>query len=160
MARSLITVLRNVEEDRVCGDCGVRDASAGSDHPILRPGAEGLVGHTLFYQDEIKQEYAFHADASLVSAKEMDLAEKLVGALAAKFEPEKFKDKFRERLQDAIAAKVEGGESGDVPVVSKGAPVVDIMAALQASLIAVKKPVASAAVAAGKPTAKKKSSAR
>jgi DNA end-binding protein Ku len=111
---------------------------------ILRPGKDGLIGHTLFYEDEVRQENAFYADPSLVVATEMELAEKLVGALATTFDPGKFKDKFRERLQHAISAKVEAHRPLPEQSGSNGKPVVDIMEALQASLKAVRKPVASA----------------
>jgi DNA end-binding protein Ku len=126
---------------------------------ILRPGKDGIIGHTLFYEDEVKREYAFHADSSLVSSKETELAEKLVEALATNFDPAKFKDKFRERLQEAIAAKIEAGVSDKVePSAAKVSPVVDIMEALQASLKAVKKPVASAKQAEANQTPQKKKS--
>jgi len=112
---------------------------------IMRPGKDGIIGHTLFYEDEVKQEYAFHADTSLVASKEMELAEKLVDALATTFDPAKFKDKFRERLENAISAKMAAGASSAVEPSGKGKSVVDIMEALQASLKAIRKPVASAA---------------
>jgi DNA end-binding protein Ku len=111
---------------------------------VLRAGSRGLIGHTLFYEDEVRRVDEFRADAGLVGAKEMDLAMKLVDALKGKFEPEKFKDKYRERLQAAIAAKVESGALTESarPAAAKAA-VVDIMAALQESLAKARKPVKS-----------------
>lgn len=111
---------------------------------ILRAGKDGIIGHTLFYDDEVKHEYAFHADSSLVSPREMVLAEKLVGAMATNFDPAKFKDKFRQRLQGAISAKIEAGALNTIEPAVKTTPVVDIMAALEASLKAARKPVRSA----------------
>jgi DNA end-binding protein Ku len=110
---------------------------------VMRPGEHGLIGHTLFYEDEVRRRDEFHTDTGLVGAKEMDLAMKLVDALKGKFEPEKFKDKYRERLKTAIAQKVESGQVTETaaPATVK-APVVDIMAALQASLAKARKPVA------------------
>jgi DNA end-binding protein Ku len=122
---------------------------------ILRAGPHGIIAHTLFYEDEVRRENAFRADASLVVPKEMDLAVKLVDALAAKFEPEKLKDKFRERLQTAISSKIESGSISEAPATSKAAPVVDIMAALKESLSKMKKPAASERMA---PPQKKKRS--
>lgn len=128
---------------------------------IMRPGKDGIIGHTLFYQDEIKQEYAFHADTSLIASKEMELAEKLVEALATPFDPAKFKDKFRERLQNAISVKVEAGAASAIEPGGDGKSVVNIMDALQASLKAVRKPVASASKSeTNKTTPKKKSSGK
>jgi DNA end-binding protein Ku len=116
---------------------------------ILRPGKKGIIAHTLFYEDEVRRENEFRADPELVVPKEMDLAVKLVGALAAKFEPDKFKDKYRERLQAAIAAKVETGTFRETAAPAGQSPaVVDIMAALTESLARAKKPVASEGKAA------------
>lgn len=116
---------------------------------ILRPGKKGVIAHTLFYEDEVRRENEFPADPALVVPKEMDLAVKLVEALAAKFEPDKFKDKYRERLQAAIAAKVETGAFRESVAPTGHAPaVVDIMAALTESLARAKKPVASEGKAA------------
>ncbi|MCU1262336.1 MAG: Ku domain protein [Bryobacterales bacterium] len=108
---------------------------------ILRPGQEGIIAHTLFYEDEVKRENAFRADSNLVSAKEMELAVKLADALAAKFEPAKLKDKFRERLRGAISAKVETG-AVNVTASPQNPPVIDIMTALKESLSTARKPAA------------------
>jgi DNA end-binding protein Ku len=118
---------------------------------ILRPGRHGIIGHTLFYEDEVKRENEFRADPAVVQAKEMELAVKLVDALAAPFEPEKFKDKYRERLQSAISQKLASGAVKQVETGTRKAPVVDILAALRESLESAKKPAASER----KPVAKK-----
>lgn len=112
---------------------------------VLRPGDHGLVAHTLFYADEVRKSDEYRVDAGLVVGKEMDLAMKLVDALKGKFEPEKFKDKYRERLKAAIAEKVEGGAVTQAVTPAAKAPVVDIMAALQKSLANARKPVKSEA---------------
>ena len=114
---------------------------------ILRPGSEGIIAHTMFYADEVRRENEFHADSRLIVPKEMDLAVKLVEALAAKFEPDKFKDKYRDRLQAAISAKVEAGAVREATS-PKSPAVVDIMAALTESLARIRKPVASEGKAA------------
>ncbi len=117
---------------------------------ILRPGKKGLIAHTLFYEDEVRRVNEFQPDPALVVPKEMDLAVKLVEALAAKFEPDKYKDKYRERLRAAIAAKVETGTFREAAAPAWHAPaVVDIMAALTESFARAKKPVASEGKAAG-----------
>ena len=48
------------------------------------------------------------ADAGLGADKELGFAVKLIEALAAKFEPEKFKDKYREQVEALIAARIQG----------------------------------------------------
>jgi DNA end-binding protein Ku len=85
----------------------------------------------------------------------MNLAVQLIEALATRFEPEKFTDKYRQRLQTAIAEKIETGAIKEAPASSYSAPVVDIMTALKESLNQARKPAASegrgsAAGAAGK----------
>ena len=110
---------------------------------ILRPGKHGLVAHTMFYQDEVRSQDEYHTEVGLAGEKELQLALKLVDALAGAFQPDKFKDQYRERLQEAIAKKVEHQPltGPDTSVQKSG--VVDIMAALQESLNKARKPVAS-----------------
>ena len=110
---------------------------------ILRTGEHGLIAHTLYYQDEVRRQDEYHADAGLAGEKEMALAVKLVEALAATYEPGRFKDQYRERLQQAIAAKVESQPAATQPTATPKGEVVDIMAALQESLSKVRKPVKS-----------------
>jgi len=85
---------------------------------------------------------------------EVKVAHQLIEALAAKWEPEKFHDDFQENLKKLIQTKLEGGEVADVEQPKKLAPVVDLMAALKASLLQMegrKKPAAPAdAASAGK----------
>jgi DNA end-binding protein Ku len=110
---------------------------------VIRPGATGIIAHTMYYADEIRKIDEFRTNTQLVTAKERDLAVTLINAMAAPFEPEKFKDTYREKLQELIAAKIEGKEVVAQQSVSKAAPVVDIMEALQKSLAIRRKPVAS-----------------
>jgi DNA end-binding protein Ku len=112
--------------------------------------------HTMYYPDEIRQVDEFRTDKSLVQEKELKLALTLVESLAADFEPEKYKDGYRENLKALIAAKVEGREMVQTPQAPKLAPVVDIMDALKKSLAEIKKPVRSAPAAASAAPAKAK----
>lgn len=115
---------------------------------ILRPGDKGIMMHTMYYTDEIRQVEEFRTDTSLVKEKELDLAMTLINSLAAEFEPEKYKDEYRENLKAMIAAKVAGEDVVETPAAEHRAPVVDIMEALKMSLDAVKKPVRSTATQA------------
>ncbi len=110
---------------------------------VIRPGATGIVAHTMFYPDEVRKGEEFRADTGLAGRKELDLAITLIQAMAVPFEPEKFKDTFLEKLGELIAAKLKGEQVAAAPAISKTAPAVDIMQALQASLAAQRKPVAS-----------------
>lgn len=117
---------------------------------ILRPGESGILMHTMYYPDEIRHVDEFRTDKALVQEKELKLALTLVESLAAPFEPEKYKDGYRENLKALIAAKVEGREMVETPQAQKLAPVVDIMEALKKSLAEIKKPVRSAPAPASK----------
>ena len=110
---------------------------------IFRTGASGLLMHTMYYANEIRKVDEFHTDTSLVKDKEVQLATTLIESLADTFQPEKYKDNYRENLLALIDAKVKGQELVTPPQ-PEGAKVIDIMEALKQSLAAVKKPAASA----------------
>lgn len=112
---------------------------------ILRPGKSGIVAHTMFYTNEIRSTEEFRTDTSLVAQKELDLALMLIHSLEAAFEPEKFHDKYREKLEELINAKIGGKRTVEAPAAPKKAEVIDILAALQDSLKMAKKPVSKEA---------------
>src|SRR6266852_5394653 len=115
---------------------------------ILRPNGKGMVLHTMFYADEVRQVDEFRTDTSQVKEKELNLAKMLIESLIADFEPEKYTDTYRANLQKMIQAKLEGQQVVATPT-PHIAPVIDIMEALKKSLAEQKKPVrlATAAVA-------------
>jgi DNA end-binding protein Ku len=117
---------------------------------ILRPGAKGILSHTMYYQDEIRQVDEFRTDTSLVRDKELDMAKMLISSLEADFEPGKYHDAYRENLMKMIEAKVEGRKVVATPA-AHVAPVIDIMEALKRSLAEKRKPAQAATAAAGTP---------
>jgi DNA end-binding protein Ku len=66
--------------------------------------------------------------------KELDMAHQLIEALSGEFEPEKYHDEYREQLRELIEKKAAGEEIVAEPMVEEPAKVVDLMAALEASL--------------------------
>src|ERR1700691_6031524 len=110
---------------------------------ILRSGANGVLLHTMYYNHEIRKVDEFRTDLNLVKEKELALATSLVEALAGDFEPEKYKDTYRENLLQMIEAKKQGQEIVATPEPQQG-KVIDILEALKASLAMAKKPAASA----------------
>jgi DNA end-binding protein Ku len=124
---------------------------------ILRPGKNGVLLHTMYFSHEIRKVDEFRTDLSLVKEKELALAQNLVEALAGEFEPDKYKDSYRENLLRMIEAKKEGQEVVATPE-PQHAKVVDIMEALKASLAMAKKPAASATAA--EPAAEEEKPAR
>jgi DNA end-binding protein Ku len=101
---------------------------------ILRPKTNGLVLHTMYYADEIREVEGFGEDKAELKAGELKVANQLIEALADKFEPEKFHDTYEENLKAMIKARLEGREVTAVEKPGKPAPVADLMDALKQSL--------------------------
>jgi len=100
-----------------------------------------IVLETMIWPDEIREaSFGFLDEDVTVRPQERSMAESLVDSLAGDFEPEAFRDEYREALQQVIDAKVEGREVVDtVPAAPDTGQVVDLMAALRASVEAAKK---------------------
>ena len=101
---------------------------------VVRPHADGLLLHTMFYPEEVREVPEFRRDENVaVKPQEVALAEKLVEGLAADFDPSKYHDEYQTKMQQMIEAKKEGLTVG-VEAPKKRAPVIDLMQALQKSL--------------------------
>jgi DNA end-binding protein Ku len=87
-----------------------------------------------------------------VTQKELTLAETLIRSLAAGFEPEKYRDTYRERLESMITQKVKGEPAAVAAPVPRSAEVVDIADALRRSLANLKKPMKSEAAETNRST--------
>lgn len=100
---------------------------------------ECLSIETIFYPDEIRpiSQVPNLPERTEVNSKELDMAKLLIDQLSTPFDPEKYTDDYRERLLDLINAKVSGEEIKIAPA-RQETNVVDLMAALQASIEAVK----------------------
>ncbi len=128
---------------------------------FLRPHDGGLMLHTMYYADEVRDVEGFGAPDVELKDSEVKVAHQLIEALADKWEPEKYHDTFQENLKKMIQTKLEGGTIAEVEKPKKLAPVVDLMSALKQSLAQMegkKKPAATAPRAAA--TAGKKSRGR
>ena len=66
------------------------------------------------------------------------MAKQLVSAMTAEFDPSQYKDEYREALEDVIMAKVEGKETVEIEAPEEGGKLIDLMAALEASVNAAK----------------------
>jgi DNA end-binding protein Ku len=111
---------------------------------VIRPRENGMTLHTMFYTNEIREvaEYGKRTPAAEPKDAEKKLATQLIESLAAKFEPEKYKDQYQEGMKALIAAKQAGQEIAEVPH-AKMAPVIDLMEALKKSIAEKEKPAAS-----------------
>jgi DNA end-binding protein Ku len=109
---------------------------------LLRPGRWGLLLHTLYYPDEVRAEEEFHTEVAQLPARELELAKLLMETLAANF-PAQYRDRYRENLRACIDAKIRGELVVAGTPEPAWAPVRDLVAALEASLAQVKKPVST-----------------
>jgi DNA end-binding protein Ku len=115
---------------------------------ILRPSDGGIMLHTMYYADEVREVEGYGDVKVLIKPAELKVATQLVEALSGDWKPEQYSDSFQQNLKKMIAAKLEGNEVTEVEKPKKMAPVVDLMEALKASLAqsgkkGEKKPVAS-----------------
>ena len=101
----------------------------------LRVKDDVLVLATMLWPDEIRQpDFAFLNDDIDVRPQELAMADALVNSMATEFDPTHFHDDFQEALHEVIQAKMEG-HAVTVPAAKSEAPaVVDLMAALRASV--------------------------
>jgi DNA end-binding protein Ku len=94
------------------------------------------------------------------SDREVGMAKQLIDSLTTAFEPQRYHDEYREKVLELIERKAQGEEIAVQPDAPAPAKVPDLMAALEASLAAVKsesaEPAAKPAAAKKKPAAAKK----
>ncbi len=103
---------------------------------IVRPYEHGLVLHTLYYPEEVREipEYGDQAPLELQDA-EIQLAEQFMGSLRAPFHPDAFHNVYQERVEQLIESKTAGEGAPEPPSKKKPmAPVINLMDALRASL--------------------------
>jgi DNA end-binding protein Ku len=110
----------------------------------IRPHRDGdlLVMETMVFADEVvgTEELDGLPDAGelKVSERELKMARQLIESLTDDFDPGKYKDEYREKVLELIEAKAEGQEIVVQPEAPEPAKVPDLMAALEASLAAVR----------------------
>jgi DNA end-binding protein Ku len=108
----------------------------------IRPLGDALVLETLLYGDEVVDQESLDLPAEgeiEVSDRELKIARQLIESLTDEFDPEKYRDEYRERVLELIERKAEGQEVVLQPAAAEETTeVVDLMAALEASLDAVR----------------------
>ena len=106
----------------------------------LDPFGDTMLLTTLHWPDEIRsvdelelgdEEYDF-------KPAELKMAQQLVSAMTGKFDPAQYKDEYREALETIIEAKVDGKETVAVEAPEESGNLIDLMAALEASVSAAK----------------------
>jgi len=108
------------------------------------PQDDVLLMDTLRYADEIRSRDELDVPQGAlhhkVSAKELDMALRLIDDMSEKWRPEKFKDTYRGDLMARIKEKIEQGQTEELTRPEKGekeparADVIDLMALLKKSV--------------------------
>lgn len=107
----------------------------------LRPAGDALSLSTLYFADEVVSQEDLDGlprERKDFDKRELAMAQQLIEALSAPFEPEKFHDEYRTQVLDLIERKAEGEPIVIKPDTAPAAKVVDLMAALEASIAAAK----------------------
>jgi DNA end-binding protein Ku len=102
----------------------------------LRPADGVLAMSTMNFADEVVGTDRFDdapGDEIETSKRELDMAKQLIESLSSDWEPDKYRDTYRERVLELIEQKAEGKEIAVQPV-EEPQPVPDLMAALEASV--------------------------
>jgi DNA end-binding protein Ku len=108
----------------------------------IRPTEDVLAMETMIFHDEVvpADELDDLPDGRSLktSDRELKMAQQLIASLSSDFEPNKYRDEYRDKVLELIERKAEGEEIAIQPVEDKPTKVPDLMAALEASLAAVK----------------------
>lgn len=109
----------------------------GKEHVILiRPYQDRLMLHTMYYADEVRPvEEIDRGGEEAVKESELGLARRLIDELTAKkLDLTKYHDSFRERVIEAAQQKIAGQQVTEAAEAPRRGQVIDLMAALKASL--------------------------
>jgi DNA end-binding protein Ku len=115
-----------------------RYAARGKQYLVmLRPSSDGrgLILQELLYADEVRAMSEVPLPEGEAREAELKLAKQLIDQIATEtFEPSKYHDEVRERIQADIERKVQGHDISESAPAPEPARIIDLMAALKASL--------------------------
>jgi DNA end-binding protein Ku len=97
----------------------------------IRPVDDALVLETMYYADEVRQPE--EVPKPQVRKAEVDMAKTLIDNLAAKWDPERYHDRYRNELLDLLRKKAKGAPLPE-PAEEPEGEVVDLMDALRQSV--------------------------
>jgi DNA end-binding protein Ku len=108
----------------------------------LRPTGDVLTLSTMLFGDEVLapdrlDELDAVGDAEATD-RELKMAEQLIDSLSSEFDPSRYKDEYREQVLNLVERKASGEEIAVQPEAEEPVAAPDLMAALEASLAAVK----------------------
>jgi DNA end-binding protein Ku len=103
---------------------------------LVRPAQDGLMLHTMYFADEVRDFGEIDKGKSAkIAEREGELARKLIDELSTDaFNPEQYKDEYRERVLEMVNQKVEGKEITTAATEAPRSQVIDLMDALRESL--------------------------
>lgn len=104
---------------------------------LIRAKNGKMLLNTMFFHEEIQE--APEIKKVSVTTKELELASTLINQMTGKFEPEKFKDEYYQKLQKAIKTKVAGKKIVSINKKETPIKVINIMDALKKSIKTTKK---------------------
>jgi DNA end-binding protein Ku len=108
----------------------------------LRPSGNVLTMSTMLFGDEVlapdRLDELDAVSEAEATKRELTMAQQLIDSLSSHFEPEKYRDDYRERVLKLIERKAAGEEIAVQPEAEEPAAAPDLMAALEASLAAVR----------------------
>jgi DNA end-binding protein Ku len=108
----------------------------------LRPTEDVLTLTTMLFGDEVlapdRIDELESLDEAAATPRELTMAQQLIDSLSNEFDPSRYHDEYRERVLELIERKAAGEEVTVQPQAEEEAPAPDLMAALEASLAAVK----------------------
>ncbi|MDR3564592.1 MAG: Ku protein [Negativicutes bacterium] len=113
---------------------------------LLKPAGEILALSTLFFADELVtlEELAeMPATQPELTPRDLAMAEQLIESLAADFAPEKYHDEYHRRIMDLLEQKAAGQQTAGPAETTAKANVIDLTAALEASLAKLRKPASA-----------------
>ena len=106
----------------------------------IDPFGDTMLMTTLHWPDEIRStdELDLPDDEIDFKPAEIAMAKQLVSAMTGEFQADQYKDEYREALEEIIQAKVEGRETVQLEEPEPEGKLIDLMAALEASVNAAK----------------------
>src|SRR6185436_8442119 len=138
VGRKAFQLLKEVLQDKgLTAICKIvirdREALAAMD-----PFENTMLLSTLYWPDEIRAlgELDLPAEEAEIKPAEKKMAAQLIEAMTGEFDPAQYRDEYREALMQVIESKIEGREVVEVEAADEPTKLVDLMAALQASVTA------------------------
>ena len=102
----------------------------------LDPFENTMLLSTLYWPDEIRAlgELDLPEEEPEIKPAEKKMAAQLIEAMTGEFDPAQYRDEYREALMQVIESKIEGRETVEIEPAEEATKLVDLMAALQASV--------------------------